>query len=154
MMWPQEKDELHWPAFDFWWLFSLALTRPPRLGTTAQNNTTKAERVLWGLQVTLTRPRKEPALGQGVNYPSFRTAGCTAGEQITGRDCTGPIRMALWKYMQSASTSTHKSDWVLAWKAEMIIWDNQAFTRLMLKKKAVYGNEVWEESRCETVAGS
>lgn len=28
----------------------------------------------------------------------------------------------------------------------MIIWDNQAFTLLMVEKKAVYGNERWGES--------
>lgn len=53
------------------------------------------------LQVILARPKTEPALGQGVIIPPFRTAGYATGEPVTG------TVQSVWnseKYMQCTST--------------------------------------------------
>lgn len=91
---------------------------------------------------------RKGATGRRAITPPFRTAGCNCRR---GR-C--PIGATLGKYMRRTSTSAHKSDWMLAWKAEVIIWDNQAFTLLMLERWGVgeqvgllYANELWKEGR-------
>lgn len=99
--------------------------------------------MLCRLQVILTRARKEPALGQEVIILLSKPPAAlqeSSSQGGTPEGCSsGPIR----KYMQCTSTQAHKSDGTLARKAEVIIRDNQAFTLLMLKEKAVYGNEGW-----------
>lgn len=53
------------------------------------------------------------------------------------------LRQSVQHPANTCRAPSHKSDGTLAWKAEVIIWDNQAFTLLTLKEKAVYGNEGW-----------
>lgn len=143
--WLQENDKLDWPPFDFWWLFSLVLTRPS-LGSL---ELVAWPRIIHGSWASALRApgdsnqaKKRARTWTASNYPSFRTSGFATGEPITrgarGRSARRPGNTSTW---------AHKFDWILAWKAEMIMWDNQAFSLLMLKKKAVYGNEVWGESR-------
>lgn len=96
------------------------------------------------VQVILTRPRKEPALGQGVIIPLSEPLAAlqeSPSHRGTGRGTTAG--QSVWRPGNTCSALAHKSDRILAWNAEVIIWDNQAFTSLMLKKKAVYGNEGW-----------
>lgn len=68
-----ENDELGWPTFDFWWLLSLVLTRlrhgSLELLRRPENTSLELRESHGELQVILTRPETEPALGQGIISP-------------------------------------------------------------------------------------
>ena len=68
----------------------------------------------------LTRPRKEPGLGQGViillsePLAALQEGSSKRGDREKKGAAPGPIRIALWKYMQHTCTWAHKSDGTLA----------------------------------------
>lgn len=90
---------LTWPAFDFLVAILIsadtATPRQPRAGSMAQN--AELSEHFW-IQVILTRPRKEPALRQGIIIPPFknhwlhyRRAHHEGGTGTTG--CSRPIHV-------------------------------------------------------------
>lgn len=138
MRWPQEKKKNDKPSrlTDLRFFFSC---RPPSLVLTGRS----LHLVTWPRILCLSRAKRSagsrwfhPVPRKGVNgwraiIPPFRIAGCNCRR---GR-C--PIGATLGKYVPRTSISAHKSDWMLAWKTEVIIWDNQAFTLLMLERWGV-----------------
>lgn len=83
---PQKNDEVGWLTFDFWWLLSLALTRPchgslgllmwPRIRFWSSANAPWAP-------ADSNQAKKRASTWTRSNYPPFRTTGCTTGEPTT-----------------------------------------------------------------------
>lgn len=110
----------------FWWLLSLVLTwrrhGSLELLMRPQNTLLELGELHSELQVILARPKTEAALGQGVIIPlSKPLAALQESRSQEKSNLCGTLR-------STCGALPHKSDWTLAWKADVIIRDNQPFT--------------------------